>query len=81
MRLPPHDHPLSPILQEDPTMPILHVEMLAGRTPEQKKQYAQALTETTIRVLGVPPEAVDVLITEVQRQDWFIAGVPFSEKK
>jgi 4-oxalocrotonate tautomerase len=62
-------------------MPVLHVEMLEGRTPEQKKQYAQALTEVTIRTLGVPPEAVDVLITEVKRQDWFIAGVPFSEKK
>lgn len=62
-------------------MPILHVEMLAGRTPEQKKQYAQALTEATIRTLGVPPEAVEVLLTEVPRPDWFVGGVPFSEKK
>lgn len=62
-------------------MPIIHVELLAGRTPEQKKQYAQALTEATIRTLGVSPAAVEVLLTEVQRPDWFVGGVPFSEKK
>ena len=61
-------------------MPTLRVELLEGRTPEQKKQLAQALTEAVVRTLGSKPESVDILMFDVQRHDWATGGVPWSER-
>jgi 4-oxalocrotonate tautomerase len=62
-------------------MPIIRVELLAGRPQEQKKELAKALTEATVKALGVSPEAVDVILVDVQRSDWAKGGVLWSEKK
>ena len=40
-------------------MPTIRVEMFEGRTVEQKRALAQALTEATVRTLGGSPEAVE----------------------
>ncbi len=61
-------------------MPSIHVQLFAGRTVEQKRALAAALTEATVRVLGGSPESVDVIFTDVQRHDWATAGVLWSEK-
>ena len=61
-------------------MPTIRVELLEGRTPEQKKNLAQALTQACVDTLGSKPEAVDVLFFDVPRQDWAAGGVPWSER-
>ena len=61
-------------------MPLIRVELFAGRSPEQKRQLAQALTEATVRTMGVKPEAVDVMFFDIARHDWATAGVPWSDK-
>lgn len=61
-------------------MPTLHVELFAGRTPQQKAELARELTEACVRVLGGSPEAVDVVFTDVQRHDWATGGVLWSER-
>jgi 4-oxalocrotonate tautomerase len=61
-------------------MPLIHVELFAGRTPEQKAALARELTEACVRVLGGQPDAVDVIFTDVQRHDWATGGVLWSEK-
>ncbi len=38
-------------------MPLIRVDMLEGRTPEQKRELIRELTETTSRVLGTPRDA------------------------
>jgi 4-oxalocrotonate tautomerase len=55
-------------------MPTIRVELFAGRTVEQKRALAQALTEATVRTLGGSPGSVDVIFTDVQRHDWATAG-------
>lgn len=62
-------------------MPIIRVEMLEGRTQEQKKELAQALTDVTVKILGTSPEAVDVLLFDMPKTDWAKAGVLWSDKK
>jgi 4-oxalocrotonate tautomerase len=62
-------------------MPAIHVELFAGRTVEQKRAYAQALTEATVRTLGVPPESVDIVFRDVERHDWATAGRLWSDPK
>ena len=62
-------------------MPTIHVELFEGRTLEQKRAYAKALTEATIQTLGSKPEAVDVLFFDIPRHDWATGGVPWSERQ
>jgi 4-oxalocrotonate tautomerase len=61
-------------------MPLIRVELFEGRTPEQKRALARALTETTCRVLGAKPDSVDVMFFDIARHDWASAGVLWSDK-
>jgi 4-oxalocrotonate tautomerase len=61
-------------------MPTIRVELLEGRTPEQKKELAKALTQACVDTLGSKPDAVDVLFFDIARQDWATGGVPWSER-
>ncbi len=61
-------------------MPTIRVEMMEGRTPEQKKNLVQALTQAVVDTLGSKPESVDVLLFDVKRSDWATGGVLWSEK-
>ena len=62
-------------------MPTIKVELFAGRTVEQKRALAQALTEATVRTLGTPADNVDVMFFDIQRQDWATGGVLWSDKQ
>ena len=61
-------------------MPTLHVELFAGRTIEQKRALAAALTDATVKTLGGSPESVEVIFTDVQRHDWASGGQLWSDK-
>ncbi|MES2481562.1 MAG: 4-oxalocrotonate tautomerase [Pseudomonadota bacterium] len=61
-------------------MPTLRVELMEGRTVEQKKALVQALTQAVVDTLGSKPESVDVLLFDIKRQDWATGGVLWSEK-
>lgn len=61
-------------------MPTIHVELFAGRTIEQKRALALALTEATVRTLGGSAAGVDVIFTDVQRHDWASGGQLWSDK-
>ena len=60
-------------------MPTLRVEMFAGRTVEQKRALARELTDATVRALGVPASAVEVLFYDIEKHDWAVAGTLCSD--
>jgi 4-oxalocrotonate tautomerase len=60
-------------------MPTLHVELFAGRTVEQKRALAAALTEACVKTLGGKPEAVDIIFRDVERHDWATGGRLWSD--
>lgn len=62
-------------------MPTLRVELMEGRTLEQKKALVKALTDAVVQTLGSKPEGVDVILYDVKRQDWATGGELWSEKK
>jgi 4-oxalocrotonate tautomerase len=62
-------------------MPTYHVEMLEGRTIEQKKKLVQEITRVTVEVLGGSAASVDVLITDVKHENWATGGVLWSEPR
>lgn len=55
-------------------MPTIRVELFEGRTVEQKRALAAALTEATVRTLGSKPEAVEVLFYDIARHNWAVGG-------
>ena len=55
-------------------MPTIHVELFEGRTVEQKRQLAQALTEATVRTLGGSAAGVDILFDDIKRENWATGG-------
>jgi 4-oxalocrotonate tautomerase len=60
-------------------MPTLHVELFAGRTVEQKRALAAALTEACVKTLGGSPDAVDIIFRDVERHDWATGGRLWSD--
>ena len=60
-------------------MPILKVEMWAGRTATQKAELARALTEAMVNIVHCPPQAVTVIFEDIAKENWAVAGVLSSE--
>jgi 4-oxalocrotonate tautomerase len=60
-------------------MPTLHVELFAGRTVEQKRALAAALTEACVKTLGGSADGVDVIFRDVERHDWATGGRLWSD--
>lgn len=61
-------------------MPMIHVEMFAGRTVEQKKALVKALTEAFVSTAGSTPESVQIILKDVPKNEWATAGVFASDK-
>lgn len=61
-------------------MPILHLEMHPGRTVDQKRAFVREVTKVAVETLGCPPESVDVVISEVDRENWAKAGKLIADK-
>lgn len=62
-------------------MPTIRVELMEGRTLEQKKNLVKALTQAVVDTLDSKPESVDVLLYDIKRHDWATGGQLWSEKK
>ena len=61
-------------------MPTVRVELFEGRSADQKRALAQALTEATCRTLGTKPESVDILFFDLPRHDWATGGELWLDK-
>lgn len=61
-------------------MPVVQVNLMQGRTNEQKKLLAQRITQSVVEVLGAKPESVRVLIHELGPYDFAVGGVPMAER-
>ncbi|MFF7063775.1 2-hydroxymuconate tautomerase [Pseudomonas sp. NPDC008258] len=62
-------------------MPIVRVELLTGRSQEQKNELAAVLTRETARIARCPEEHIQVIISDYQRSDWAVGGVMNSVPK
>lgn len=62
-------------------MPIIHVRLFEGRSVDQKRAFAEAVTQDAVRLLGCTPESVDVIYTDMAKSDWATAGKLWSDPK
>lgn len=60
-------------------MPVVHVNVWEGFGQERAKAVIQNVTQVFVD-LGVPAHAVEVLVHEVKKSHWGIAGEPASER-
>ena len=61
-------------------MPTFNVQIFEGRTIEEKREFVKAITEASCRTLGCSPESVDIVITDVKKEDWATGGVLWSDQ-
>ena len=55
-------------------MPIIRIELYAGRTAEQKSACARDVISAVTKHLGAPAEATQVIFADVDKADWIVGG-------
>ena len=62
-------------------MPNVVIEMVEGRTMEQKRELVKKITNAVSEVLKVEPASVAIRILNFRRDDWAKGGELFSDHK
>lgn len=62
-------------------MPIIQVHLLEGRTADQKKKLVASMTDAVVKSLDVKAEEVRIILQEMTRQNYAVAGTQLSERK
>jgi 4-oxalocrotonate tautomerase len=62
-------------------MPVVTVQMWTGRSQTQKRALAKAITEAMVKHADCKPTNLHVIIQEVPKEDWALAGVMGDERK
>ncbi|MDM5299784.1 2-hydroxymuconate tautomerase [Bacillus pumilus] len=60
-------------------MPIITVQMLEGRTDEQKKALVEKVTDAVVETTGANAEKVSVIIEEMKKEHYAVAGKRISD--
>ena len=56
-------------------MPIITIALYSGRSQREKDRLAEAITENTVKILGVGKKDVVVLFEEAPHGNWYVSGV------
>jgi 4-oxalocrotonate tautomerase len=62
-------------------MPIIRVEMFKGRDLDTRRAIIKELTDGFCRATGAKPDVVDVVLVDVDQQDWGKGGIAFADQK
>jgi len=62
-------------------MPVVRIEMWAGRSREQKRKLIKEVTEAITSSLGIPKDQVTVILNEIPKDNWGLAGELASKTK
>lgn len=56
-------------------MPIVHIELLEGRTQEQKDAMVRDVTEAIVKNTGAQTENVHIVISDMAKGNYAVGGV------
>ncbi len=62
-------------------MPVIRIEMYEGRTVEQKRACAEAVTKAFCDTCAGTPASVTIIFTDVAKSDWGSGGRLASDPK
>ena len=60
-------------------MPTITIQIVEGRTVEQKRELVKAITEATVKTLQCSEGAVDIIIQDVKKENWATGGKLWSD--
>ena len=60
-------------------MPVIHVNVWEGFGPQKAKTVIKGITQVFVD-LGIPTQAVEVVVHEIPKSHWGIGGQPASER-
>ncbi|KAA6451062.1 4-oxalocrotonate tautomerase [Bacillus swezeyi] len=60
-------------------MPYVTVQMLEGRTDEQKRDLVKKVTDAVSETTGAPKEKIAVIIEEMKKENYGVAGKRMSD--
>ena len=60
-------------------MPIVTIKMLEGRSDDQKKALVEKVTSAVVETTGATVEAVSIVIEEMKKTNYAVAGVRKSD--
>jgi 4-oxalocrotonate tautomerase len=61
-------------------MPIVRIDLVAGRRPERKADLIRRVTAAVVAALDVRPDQVRVLLAEVPAEHWAIGGETIADR-
>ena len=59
---------------------MIRIEMFEGRSEEQKRACAEAVTKAWVETCAGKPESVHIIFVDVAKSDWATGGVMWSER-
>jgi 4-oxalocrotonate tautomerase len=60
-------------------MPVVHINVWKGFGEERVKKLIQKITQVFVE-LGIPQQAVEIIVHEIPKTHWGVGGEPASEK-
>jgi 4-oxalocrotonate tautomerase len=60
-------------------MPVIIINMLEGRSAEKKRKLLRKVTDAVVEALEVEPESVRIIINEIPKENFAVAGLPIEE--
>lgn len=61
-------------------MPVVQINLIKGRTKEQKAAMADEISEVIHKHSGAPKEVVIVTFNDIEPDSWAMGGTLFSDK-
>ena len=62
-------------------MPIVRIDLLEGRTQEQKRLMVEIVTQAIVESTGAKPESVSIIIQDLNKGNYAAGGVLASDKE
>jgi len=62
-------------------MPLVHIDLVAGRSPEQLRNMVKDVTKAIVDNTGAPAEHVHIVLNEMAPEHYSVAGVLKSDEK
>ena len=62
-------------------MPIIQVHLIKGRTVDQKRKLVANITDAVVKSLDVKNENVRIILQEMAKDDYAVAGALVMDKK
>ena len=61
-------------------MPIVTIELIEGRTVDQKREIAKEITQVIKEVTQVPDDAIEVIFHDMKKENYAKGGKLFIDK-